>query len=112
MLADGRHRACLRPFLAFALMHGEAHFVALSELVEPAGADGIAMKIDFAAVSGRDEAEAVVADEAGDAAMTRGLVHLDVAAGTPDVILELAPHGIEAIADGDIDILMGVVLRR
>ena len=50
--------------------------------------------------------------EAANAAMRGNIVRLHVASLAANMILELAPHGVETIADGDVDVLMGMVLRR
>ena len=51
------------------------------------------MEVDLASVGCGEEAVALVAEDAGDAAVGRGLVHLDVPAGALEVRLDLVGPG-------------------
>jgi hypothetical protein len=70
------------------------------------------MEIDLAAVTCLDEAVVALGDQVGDSAVDWNFVRLDVAAAVTDMVLELSAHRIEAVADGDVDVLVRVVLRR
>jgi hypothetical protein len=112
MLSDKNDGACLRPLIALRRMQREADFVAHLQFFEPAIGDRIAVEVDLHAIAGVDEAVVCLGNEAGDPAMRWNLVRLHVAPPTPAVVLELAPNGVEAIPDGDLDVFVGMVLRR
>lgn len=101
MLADGDDGARLGPFLTFRRVQREPDLVPDGQFFDPSVGDRIAMEVDFSAVAGIDEAVVALGDKACDLAMSRNLVCLYVATLAPDLVLELAPHRIETIPDGN-----------
>jgi hypothetical protein len=112
MLSYRRNGARLRPSLAFIGMQGEPNFVADRQFIEAIAGNGVAMKVDLGAIGGRNEAVVSFGDESRDPAMGRNLVRLDIASAATDMVLQLPPHRVEAVLDGDIDVFMCVVLGR
>jgi hypothetical protein len=112
MLADRNDRARLRLLLAFARVSRESNLVSDSQSLEALMGEGISMEVDLRAIACIDEAILLLDDELGNPAVARGLVRLDVSALAARMILELPAHRIEAIADRDIDVFMGMVLGR
>ena len=66
MFAERNHRARLRTFGAFGVLHDETDLVPNGELVEAAIRDAVAMEVDFVAVRTRDEAAIPIGQETHD----------------------------------------------
>src|SRR5512143_943334 len=112
MLANGNNGAGLRSLFTFSRMEGEADLLADRQLLETTIGNGIAMEVDLRAIGRGDEAVVLFGDETGNPAMQGNIVRLHVPAPAPDIVLELAPHGVEAVAHRDVDVLVGMVLGR
>ena len=102
------HRAGLRTFVALCFL--EAHFVAGGELVERAVGEAVAMEVQQSAGVGRDAAKILSGEQFGDIAGRRLLMNFDLTALATSVLLQLAAHGVEGIAERDININVGMVL--
>jgi hypothetical protein len=80
------------------------------ELVEIGVDHAVAVKIDLATIGRRDAPEVLVANERDDFAVRWSFMELDLAALDAEAILKLAARRIECIADGNVDVLVRVVL--
>lgn len=109
VLADKMNGARLGSLVAFAFGDGDANFVADLEFVESDVDDAVAVEINLASVGGLDEAVTLLGEKLAHPAMGRGLMHLGGALSAADMILQAPLNGIESVADGDIDVLMGVM---
>lgn len=109
VLADDVNGARLGTLVAFIFGNGDANFTADLEFVECNIDDAVAVEINLAAVGGLDEAVTLLGEKLGHPAMGRRHVCLGGTLPTVDMILESTLYGIESVADGDIDVLMGVM---
>lgn len=108
MLAFHQHRARLRT--VFAFLDAEMHRHADVEPVERPVHDAVAVEIDVAAIAGLDAPETLHGVEFADAAVRHDFMFLGVAAPALHALFELARGGVEGIAQGDVRILMGVLV--
>jgi hypothetical protein len=111
VFADCLNRRRLRPLFASPLVDRQPDLATDLQIVKPTVRNAVSMKVDLASIHQLYETEALVAIDAQDAAMGRHLVAFHFAATDSGVIFDLALGRCEGIADGDVDILMGLVLR-
>ena len=109
VLADGGHGARLGALGAFAVGDDDADLVADFELREAAVGHAVLVKVDLAPVRHLDEAVALGGEQARHLAVRRHRVGLDLAADLARVVFELARRRVEGVADGHVDVLVGVV---
>src|SRR6185437_12496913 len=113
MLPDGGDGTRLRPVRAFAFGDHQPDFLPDLELVETFTSDAISVEIDFLRdpAFGCDEAVALIGKQPDDLSVKRHHMRFDIAAESPGMILQRSCRGVEGIANCDIDIFMGMILR-
>src|SRR3990170_2642549 len=109
VLADRGDAACLRALDAFILCDHEPDFVAGLKLVEVTVNHAVFVEIDLLAVRGLGKP--VILKELSDLAVSWCGVGLHGSTHPPRMVFQLPTRRVKGIADGDIDILMGVVER-
>ena len=107
MLADEMDGRRLRPFLALAFGGDETHLKADLESVKSIVDDAVPVKIDLPPIRCLDDA--AFGEQLRYTAVAWHFVAFDLTATSSNVVLELAPSGVEGVADCYIDVLMGVV---
>jgi hypothetical protein len=112
MLADLCDGAGLQPLLTFAGMGEKADFVANAQPVEGIVDDAVAVHVDLLSIGRQDEAVTLVREQTSDRAVLLRFMGLGLPTDAPGVVLKPPAHSIESIADGDIDVFMGVMFRR
>ncbi len=105
MFAHRLHEARLGPFIPLGLR--KAHLFPHFQLVEAVFCDAVAVKVDFPAVAAGDEAVSCSRMDRGDCAVRRDLVFFHLPLPFADDVLKLPARGLERIADGYINVLMG-----
>ena len=108
MLPDWDDRAGLRSLVTFRFGNDDADLAAHRKVVETAD-NAVAMEIDLFAPGCLDET--VVLGQADHLAMVRHGMCFDLSAHYPDMVLEQPVCRVESVADRNINILVGMVLR-
>src|SRR5512134_4099917 len=111
MLADRPDGARLRAVFTLAVSDDQPHFLTDIQVLERSVHHAVPVEVDVVALGGLNEAVSVFAGEPHDGAVDRYLMRLHVARHLTHVILEPARRGIEGIADGHVDIFVGLVFR-
>ena len=104
MLTDEMDGARLRAFLAELFPETNLH--AQLEVLEAPVQQTVAVEKDLAAVRRGDSPRAVLEVDPRDPPMWRRLVGFHVAAADSLAVLELAPHGLERVAQRDVHIFV------
>jgi hypothetical protein len=86
--------------------------VAHLESVEVCVQDAVPVEVDLAAVGRLDEAMVLAIIQPGDMSMGWRFVDLDPLVAPPGVVLETPARGIERVADGYVNVFVGVVQGR
>lgn len=110
MLANHHDRAGLRPLLPH--LHRKPDLGTDFEILKTAVDDAIAMEIDIPSISAKNAAITIFRHECGDPAVWRHPMTFCIAPLAPGKLQQLPVHGIEGITNGDIGILVGLMLVR
>ncbi len=110
MLPNRDHGARLRSLFALAGMSKVADLIADAQLIKALAHDAVAMHVDLLAIGCGDKTVTFFGKQLDDFAVIHGFVGLGLAAGASKMVLELAAHGIEGVADRDVGVLVRVVL--
>ena len=79
-------------------------------MVKAGSEETVPVKINLVPVLTLDKAITLVRKEPDDPAVMRSFMGFDILAVLAGVILQLPPHGLKAVANGDIGIFVGVFI--